>query len=148
MIYVKTDVFFSLGKDPSNTWSRHMLGLACVLMLRPISPRLIMFPDFWISNILGSYVFIIFRHVILCNTHFSSSSLLNLAQNKVKKAYLKPVSRDVVYSLFEWFTGWLKSGIRGRKDEITKLHTGIISLDIQPKLIPCHCCVVLAYQFL
>ena len=36
---------------PPDTWSCPTLGLASVLMLRPISPELVMFPDFWISNI-------------------------------------------------------------------------------------------------
>ena len=36
---------------PPNTWSCPTLGLACVLMSRPISPELVLFPDFWVSNI-------------------------------------------------------------------------------------------------
>ena len=36
---------------PPDTWSCPTLGLACVLMSRPISPELILFPDFWVSNI-------------------------------------------------------------------------------------------------
>ena len=36
---------------PRDTWSCSTLGFACVLMLRPISPELILFPDFWVSNI-------------------------------------------------------------------------------------------------
>ena len=34
-----------------DSWSCPTLGLASVLMLRPISPELVMFPDFWVSNI-------------------------------------------------------------------------------------------------
>ena len=34
-----------------DTWCCPTLGLACVLMSRPISPELVLFPDFWISNI-------------------------------------------------------------------------------------------------
>ena len=33
------------------TWSCPTLGLACVLMSRPISPKLVLFPEFWVSNI-------------------------------------------------------------------------------------------------
>ena len=33
-----------------DTWSCPTLGLACVLMSRPISPELVLSPDFWISN--------------------------------------------------------------------------------------------------
>ena len=36
---------------PPDTLSCPTLGLACVLMSRPISPELVLYPDFWISNI-------------------------------------------------------------------------------------------------
>ena len=36
---------------PPDTWSCPTLGLECVLMSRPISPELVLSPDFWISNI-------------------------------------------------------------------------------------------------
>ena len=35
---------------PPDTWSCPTLGLACVLMSRPLSPELVLSPDFWISN--------------------------------------------------------------------------------------------------
>ena len=35
---------------PPDTWSCPILGLACVLMSRQISPELVLSPDFWISN--------------------------------------------------------------------------------------------------
>ena len=35
---------------PSDTWSCPTLGLACVLMSRPISREIVLFPDFWVSN--------------------------------------------------------------------------------------------------
>ena len=35
---------------PPDTWSCPILGLACVLMSRPISPKLVLFPDFWVSK--------------------------------------------------------------------------------------------------
>ena len=35
---------------PPDTWSCPTLGLACVLMSRPISPELVLSLDFWISN--------------------------------------------------------------------------------------------------
>ena len=35
---------------PPDTWSCPTLGLAFVLMSRPISPELVLSPDFWISN--------------------------------------------------------------------------------------------------
>ena len=36
---------------PPDTWSSPTFGLAWVLMSRPISPELVLFPDFWVSNI-------------------------------------------------------------------------------------------------
>ena len=42
---------------PPNTWSFPTLGLACVLMLRPISPEVVFFSDFWISNIYQYFSF-------------------------------------------------------------------------------------------
>ena len=36
---------------PPDTWSCPTLGLASVLMLWPISPELVLSPDFWVSNI-------------------------------------------------------------------------------------------------
>ena len=36
---------------PPDTWSCPSLGLVCVLISRPMSPELILFPDFWVSNI-------------------------------------------------------------------------------------------------
>ena len=36
---------------PPDTWSCPALELACILTLRPISPELVLFPDFWVSNI-------------------------------------------------------------------------------------------------
>ena len=36
---------------PPVTWSCPTLGLTCVLMLKPISPELVLFPDVWVSNI-------------------------------------------------------------------------------------------------
>ena len=35
---------------PPDTWSCPTLGLACVLMLRPIFSELVLSPDLWISN--------------------------------------------------------------------------------------------------
>ena len=36
---------------PPDTWSCPTSVLACVLISRPISPELVLFPDFWVSNI-------------------------------------------------------------------------------------------------
>ena len=42
--------------SPLDTWSCPTLGLASVLMLRPISPELVLFPDFEFRTSLGSSV--------------------------------------------------------------------------------------------
>ena len=42
---------------PPDTWSCPTLEFACVLMSRPISPELVLSPDFWISNIPGYFSF-------------------------------------------------------------------------------------------
>ena len=44
---------------PPDTWSCPTLGLACVLMSRPIPPELVLFPDFWVSNIPRYFCFCI-----------------------------------------------------------------------------------------
>ena len=44
---------------PPDTWSCPTLGLASVLMLRPISPELVLFLDFWVSNIPRYFCFCI-----------------------------------------------------------------------------------------
>ena len=43
---------------PPDTWSCPTLGLAWVLMSRPISPELVLFPDFWVSNIPRYFCFV------------------------------------------------------------------------------------------
>ena len=44
---------------PPDTWSCLTLGLASVLMLRPISPELVLFPVFWLSNIPRYFCFLL-----------------------------------------------------------------------------------------
>ena len=55
---------------PPDTWSCPTLGLACVLMSRPISPELVLSPDFWISNTPRYFSFASFRvnvtHFVVC----------------------------------------------------------------------------------
>ena len=59
---------------PPDTWSCPTLGLACVLMSRPISPELVLSPDFWISNTPRYFSFaplikmFISRHAIYART--------------------------------------------------------------------------------
>ena len=49
---------------PPDTWSCPTLGLACVLMSRPISPELVLSPDLWISNTPRylSFAWLFYRH--------------------------------------------------------------------------------------
>ena len=44
---------------PPEYWSCPILGLGSVLMLRPISPELVLFPDFWVSVLLFCFTEII-----------------------------------------------------------------------------------------
>ena len=48
---------------PPDTWSCPTLGLACVLMSRPISPELVLSPDFWISNIPRYFSFALYTSI-------------------------------------------------------------------------------------
>ena len=52
---------------PPVTWSCPTYGLASVLMLRPMSPELVLFPDVWVSNILRYFCFcsLLYPHHIL-----------------------------------------------------------------------------------
>ena len=49
---------------PPDTWSCPTLGLASVLMLRPISPELVLFLDFWVSNITRYFCFCLLVSVL------------------------------------------------------------------------------------
>ena len=48
---------------PMDTCSCHTFGLACVLMLRPISPELVLFPDFWASTTPRFFCFALYAHL-------------------------------------------------------------------------------------
>ena len=45
---------------PLDTWSCPTLGISSALMLRPIPPVLVLFPDFWVSNIPRYFCFAFF----------------------------------------------------------------------------------------
>ena len=61
---------------PPDTWSCPILGLACVLVSRPISPELVLFPEFWVSNI----------HRYFCFAPY----IYNIAQDKdIISSYIK-----------------------------------------------------------
>ena len=46
---------------PPDTWSCPTLGLASVLMFRPTSPELVLFLDFWVSNIPRYFCFCVLK---------------------------------------------------------------------------------------
>ena len=50
---------------PPDTWSCPTLKLACVLMSRPISPGLVLSPDFWISNTPRYFSFALYLRKVL-----------------------------------------------------------------------------------
>ena len=50
-------IFIQGTLTPPDTLSCHTLGFACVLMSRPISLELVLFPDFWVSNIPRYFLF-------------------------------------------------------------------------------------------
>ena len=54
---------------PPDTWFCPTLGLACVLMSRPISPELVLSPDFWISNTPRYFSFAIYKHVTISSVN-------------------------------------------------------------------------------
>ena len=62
---------------PSDTWCSPTLGLSSVLMLRPISPELVLFPDFWVSNIPRYFCFCLLVYFIdfLSKLHVSRQSV-------------------------------------------------------------------------
>ena len=65
---------------PPDTWSCPTLGLACVLMSRPISLDLVLSPDFWISNIPRYFSFAYSSgHLVL--SHFGTCKCSNVETN-------------------------------------------------------------------
>ena len=65
---------------PLDTWSCPTLGLARVLMLRPIAPWLVLFPDFWVSNIPRYFCFALeLRWPLSTKTFFVSYSIKKMS---------------------------------------------------------------------
>ena len=65
---------------PPDTWSCPTLGLASVLMLRPISPELVLFLDFWVSNIP--------RYFCFCLKHKIIHHLINTINMREKYSFI------------------------------------------------------------
>ena len=62
---------------PPDIWSCPISGLASVLMLRPISPELVLLSDFWVSNIPRYFCFCIEQYTYM-QYHISSWILLKI----------------------------------------------------------------------
>ena len=69
---------------PPDTWSCPTLGLASVLMLRPISLELVLFPDFWVWNIHRYFCFCFMSNEFTYFFSLDSMSSLNVLQIKFK----------------------------------------------------------------
>ena len=67
---------------PPDTWSCPTLGLACVLMSRPISPELVLSPDFWISNTPRYFSFASLYFVLLTTLFIFFPDPQAMIQNK------------------------------------------------------------------
>ena len=64
---------------PPDTWSCPTLGLACVLMSRPISPELVLSPDLWILNTPRYFSFpLIFGILSLFNFTYKMNNVLSI----------------------------------------------------------------------
>ena len=63
-----------------DTWSCPTLGLASVLMLRPMSPELVLFPDFWVSNILRYFCFCLKHEKKIWSKNFTNQAKFDLAK--------------------------------------------------------------------
>ena len=91
---------------PPDTWSCPTLGLACVLMSRPISPELVLSPDFWISNTPRYFSFafkITAMHLVCCYNLLGWRSFWNVPP-----------------SLMDW-PGWqFLFTFRPEKDELSR----------------------------
>ena len=74
---------------PPNTWSCRTLGLACVLKSRPISPELVLFPGFWVSNI-PRYFSFTFIHCLYI-------AMLNPTSCHHRKPYFIPLTYPWLY---------------------------------------------------
>ena len=60
---------------PPDTWSCPTLGLASVLILRPISPELVLFLNFWVSNIPRYFCFFLSLSTSISKNHAISRKI-------------------------------------------------------------------------
>ena len=91
---------------PPDTWSCPTLGLASVLMLRPISPELVLFLDFWVSNIPRYFCF------ALCVLSRYPFGFLSIEHRSPPPVYQDPTcTANFLYrytsliSAASWYTG-------------------------------------------
>ena len=76
---------------PPDTWSCPILGLASVLMLRLISPELVLFPDFWVLNIPRYFCFALIvwhPHIKWTNVFFADLCTMEYQSLVIRPRYL------------------------------------------------------------
>ena len=98
-----TDVACRQGTlTPPKTWSCPTLGLACVLMSRPISPELVLFPDFWVSNIprYFSFTFKVQQLPLTCFTTKCNIQMFLIMKFEILCAKI----RKLVFAVFPKFS--------------------------------------------
>ena len=76
---------------PPDIWSCLTLGLASILMLRPISPELVLFPDFWVSNIPRYFCFCFIASILRLLIIDSGTNVVTL-RRRYASANLKLIS--------------------------------------------------------
>ena len=89
---------------PPDTWSCPTLGLACVLMSRPISPELVLSPDFWISNTPRYFSFAFQWYNMNCNIIFCYVGR-NIYYNYFETKLVK-IKRKLVKIWTNMWKGW------------------------------------------
>ena len=77
---------------PPDTWSCPTLGLACVLMSRPISPELVLSPDFWISNIPRYFSFACIAcpsgGMVIFTLPFTTSEMISISTSQTFRSWV------------------------------------------------------------
>ena len=75
-------------RTPPDTLFCPTFGLASVLMSRPISPKFVLFPDFWVSNIPRYFFFAL--HINILRSCWSLSRPIGLMWNTRQTASILP----------------------------------------------------------
>ena len=95
---------------PPDTWSCPTLGLACVLMSRPISPELVLSPDFWISNIPRYFSFAYSEDDIIKVLEFLVDNIFVVFAGKVSQQIVGiPMGTNCAPLLADIFLYWYEA---------------------------------------